>query len=121
MHASECEERLEDERHFGRSLKKFITDENLIIVRSHHNRLCEKDSSDLVSHHRHREGIEIHDVLMTSWFISVAIAVYSEIELFASKDKALIKRRQQHVLSTPELSHRNSQQPVIASCVTSHD
>ena len=91
MNASERKERLELKRDLSGSRVKLILDKHLIIVRNHHNGLGENDSTDLVGYHRHRIGIEVDDVLMTSWFVSITIAVDAEVELLSAHHEAFIE------------------------------
>jgi hypothetical protein len=58
---------------------------------------------------------------MSLRIISVTIAMDSEVELLTPEDKALVKSRKQHILSSAEFLYRNSEQSVIASRITCHD
>ena len=58
---------------------------------------------------------------MSLRIISVSIAMNAEVELFSSKDQTLIQRRKQHILSTAQLVHRDSEQSVVTPCIAGHD
>jgi hypothetical protein len=121
MYASESQERLQSESNLGRCLKKFILDKNLIVVRNHHDSLCEQDATDLVSNDWHWRRVKVNDVLMSTRLVGVTIAMNTKVKLLTSKNKTFIQRRKQHILSASQLLNRDSEQSVITSCVASHD
>ncbi len=121
MHAPKSKERLQDKRHFRRSLKQLIPDEHLVIVRNHHDGLGEEDASYLIGDYRNRIGVKVHNVLVSSRLIRVTVAVNAEVELLAPEDKAFIQGGQQHVPSSTQFPYGNGKKPVIAPCVAGHD
>ena len=45
----------------------------------------------------------------------------SEIELLAAKNEALVKRREEHVLSATQFLYRDCKKSVVTSCIAGHD
>ena len=58
---------------------------------------------------------------MSTWFINVAIAMDSEVELSAVQDYALVQAGKQDMLGTSESIHRNRKKSVVASRVAAHN
>ena len=58
---------------------------------------------------------------MPSRFIDIPIAVDAQVELLTVEHQAFVQCGKQYILSFPETVHRNSEEPVIASCIAGHD
>ena len=81
VYTSECKERLKHKRDLGRSLKKFILDEHLIVVRNHHDSLGEDDSTNLVGYYRNRIRIKVNDVqLKLSRGVDLAVCALDSLD-----------------------------------------
>ena len=91
MDIPECQERLEHQRNGSGRLKDLEFNKHLVAVLHELYALPEKDAPDPVGDLGDRVSLEIHYVLVAAGLIYVSVAVDSEIELLAPKDKAFVK------------------------------
>ena len=99
MNAPERKERLQAETQPGRGFRHLVADHNLVLVRYQENALRELYLTHPVGDHRYRVGLEVHDILMSSRFIDVPVAVDAEIERLAVYLKALILAKLEYPLN----------------------
>ena len=121
MNTPERQKRLEAETQLCRRFRHLIAKHHLILVRNEENAFRELNLAHPVCDYRHGIGREIHDVLMSSRFIDVPVAVDAEIEDLAIYLKALIHGGEKHILASSEIVHRNAQKAVITPCVAGYN
>ena len=103
------------------SLKHFVADEELVLLREEHEALAEDYISHLVGDGGNRVVVEVHHVLVAAGLVYVAVAVYAKIELLAAGEDGFVQRRQQQVLVAAEAVQRDGVEAVVAARVAGDD
>ena len=121
MDPAECQERLQAQTDLGGRADQGVLNQQLVLVRGHHQFLGKNDFSDFVGHLRHRIRIEIDDVFVSAGFIDIPIAVDAQVETLAPEGQALVQRAQQDIAERAEGINGNAQQAVVAPRIAGHD
>ena len=121
MDVAESQERLERQLDGRRRLQQLVLDEQLVSVMGEEKTLAQQHLPHLIGDLRDAVGVEVHNVLVSSGFIGLAIAVNAEVELLAVHGEAFVQRGKEHEPVATETVERHGEEAVVAPGVASQN